>query len=240
MDDVYLLGNGPSLKNIDISKLKDKITISFNRAFIAYEKHWEFYPTYYMAIDIHATNGCREEICDLIVNSPIEHFFLNPSIEQHVNRATTHCPERRNNVTYLVHDYQSGLNLFSVKIPNLKSSRHVKHSLAGNVSVAAVGILYGMGYKNVYLLGCDARYGTPAKAGSKATGNENCHFIDNYLPAGYVHGGIEKRFSIDPWTNNMKLINSMRNHGFNVYLCTPNSLIEGLPYIEPEELFSEK
>ena len=77
MKTLYVIGNGPSLNKIDISKLKERTTISFNRAYIAYSD-WGFYPTYYQIIDPTVFEDNKYDIKDLF-DKPIEKFIFGNS-----------------------------------------------------------------------------------------------------------------------------------------------------------------
>ena len=77
MKTLYVIGNGPSLNDIDITQLKDKTTVSFNRAYIAYED-WGFYPTYYQIIDPTVFEDNKEDIKNLLT-TPINKFIFGNS-----------------------------------------------------------------------------------------------------------------------------------------------------------------
>jgi len=74
-DTAFVIGTGPSLKDIDVSLLKDHTTITFNRAYVAFED-WGFDPTYYLAIDGNDMRSMYKDINNLIVNSKIQQFFF--------------------------------------------------------------------------------------------------------------------------------------------------------------------
>lgn len=59
----WIIGTGPSLRNIDISKLKEQHTITFNRAYVAFED-WGFDPTYYLAIDSNDMRAMYKDACN--------------------------------------------------------------------------------------------------------------------------------------------------------------------------------
>jgi hypothetical protein len=50
----FIIGNGPSLKNMDISKLKNEITIGSNGIYKNFEK-WGFHTNYLLFEDIEQT-----------------------------------------------------------------------------------------------------------------------------------------------------------------------------------------
>tara|TARA_S200002703_G_C3803114_1_gene248318 strand:- start:5550 stop:6440 length:891 start_codon:yes stop_codon:yes gene_type:complete len=75
----FVIGTGPSLRDIDVSLLKDHTTITFNRAYIAFED-WGFDPTYYLAIDSNDIRSIYKDINNLILNSNIEKFFFTDTL----------------------------------------------------------------------------------------------------------------------------------------------------------------
>ena len=77
MKTLFVIGNGPSLNDIDIQKLRDKETASFNRAYIAYED-WGFYPTYYQIIDPTVFEDNKEDIKNLF-DTPIKKLIFGDS-----------------------------------------------------------------------------------------------------------------------------------------------------------------
>ena len=72
---LYVIGTGPSLRDIDMSLLKDKDTITFNRAYVAYED-WGFTPTYYMCIDANDLRSIYGDIKELTETTDTK-FFLS-------------------------------------------------------------------------------------------------------------------------------------------------------------------
>ena len=57
----FVIGTGPSLRKIDMSKLKDKKTVTFNRAYIAFDD-WGFDPTYYLSIDSNDLRSMYKDV----------------------------------------------------------------------------------------------------------------------------------------------------------------------------------
>ena len=74
--EVNIIGNGPSLNTINKNNIfKSKnINISYNRAFLIYEKY-DFYPKYYFCIDKAVLLNSFENIVNLL-DKPIDYFVL--------------------------------------------------------------------------------------------------------------------------------------------------------------------
>ena len=71
----FIIGTGPSLRDVDVTKLKSCTTMTFNRAYISYED-WGFEPTYYMCIDQNDLNSYYSDVNELIANTSTEKYFL--------------------------------------------------------------------------------------------------------------------------------------------------------------------
>ena len=77
---VVVMGNGPSLKDVDFDYLTQYDTYGLNSAYRAY-KRMNWYPNYFGCFDYIVTNSHLESFRDLILNSPIEKFFFLQQIE---------------------------------------------------------------------------------------------------------------------------------------------------------------
>ena len=134
-----LIGCGPSLNTIDIERLSDFDTITFNRAYVAF-KDWGFYPTYYACIDRVVLPDNADEIRAMSADSRIERLFLRDTAE------LFGIPEG-GRVTYL-HIINGAP--FSTDLKNL--------GMFGNVGAVSLQILASLRYTRVVLVGVDARY----------------------------------------------------------------------------------
>ena len=75
---LVVMGNGPSLKDIDWNLLKECDTFGLNSAYRAYEKlNW--YPTYHGCFD-HVVTDCHENNFVNLINSGKvkRHFYIHP------------------------------------------------------------------------------------------------------------------------------------------------------------------
>ena len=82
VDRVTVVGNGPSLKKVNLELLRGVCWVSFNRAYIMY-KELNLYPSYYFCIDKTVLLNCLPDIEQLIASSPIQHFVLLDCPETH-------------------------------------------------------------------------------------------------------------------------------------------------------------
>lgn len=138
---LFVLGNGPSLKNIDFNQLKGHPTIGMNVAF----RHWQkigWYPTYYICLDTVVTASQKDDIFSLIKHQEqngIKLFMLRKNI-------LNFYPQLRENPSVLIYeDYEQN--------PIFEDADHV-------ITTGSYAVLFGvmMGYKKIYLSGIDLNY----------------------------------------------------------------------------------
>jgi len=78
---LVLMGNGPSLKDVDFEMLDGFDTYGLNSAYRAYQRiGW--YPIYHGCFDYRVTECHREQFIDLIENSSIERCFYIMDISE--------------------------------------------------------------------------------------------------------------------------------------------------------------
>ena len=72
---IVVMGNGPSLGDVDFDLLKSYDTYGLNSAYRAYER-MNWYPKYFGCFDYIVTNSHRNSFKKLVESSPIERFFF--------------------------------------------------------------------------------------------------------------------------------------------------------------------
>jgi hypothetical protein len=250
-----LIGNGPSLRNIDMKSLADVDTISFNRAYLSYGEEWGFDPTYYCFID---GNGIRSSIDDLKVlmekPSKTKRFFINNCKKEFdfsmvkTDRLTEFSKMPSGNF---------GPNMFNIygkEVP-----RYIDNiKLISNVCVFGVELLYTLGYDTIGIIGCDARYvkrDDVAVQGKHETGplkgKQKVVFTSDQDPNHYrndYHGsnfetsathlkGVEGN-DLGPWNLLKGIVNKLDN--LKIFSCTENSRINGSYTYKPLEEFRKE
>ena len=66
----FIIGNGPSLKNTDLSKLRDEYTFGMNRIYLLFPE-LGFNTTYYQSVNSLVIEQCAQDI----INMPIPRFL---------------------------------------------------------------------------------------------------------------------------------------------------------------------
>ena len=156
----FVIGNGPSLNQLDLTHLKNEFTFGVNAIYLNYEK-MQFYPTYYVVEDNLVAEDRKEEINNY--DKPQVKFFGN---------FLRYCikPDKKSVFLNLIRNY-SDFNYTPFFTENLV--RRV--GVGGSVTYVCLQLAYHMGFDEVYMIGFDHNYVIPESA--KIT-NKNDHSFD--------------------------------------------------------------
>jgi len=146
----FLVANGPSVKNQDLTLLKDKLTVFVNRSYL-HEDYKLIKPTYHVFIDNKLVNGewpieCLDQIIEL---NPEVVFLLsykwrnNPILKNYVN-----------NKKFKIYWIDTTL-FFTPFFHKSRMCDLTKRTLGGAVTGASLSALLYMGSKDIYLIGKD-------------------------------------------------------------------------------------
>jgi len=150
----FLVGNGPSIKNQDLTLLKDEIVFVANH-FVLHEQYEEILPTYYCVSDprlfIKGTNREWGELMLKKTKSTIKFFPLRAKRAAQKNK-------------YFVGDEIYYLNYLAHKRiweQNKMSLNIEKGVYTGDTIIVdfCLPLAFYMGFREIYLLGCDSDYG---------------------------------------------------------------------------------
>ncbi len=226
-DTIYIIGNGPSLNKIDLSKLKGKDTISFNRAYIAYDD-WGFYPKYFMTADPVVLQNIKEKVKELIETSPIEKFFLPAWSGEYFGNNEKIC-------------YLNFRGSWFLK-RRIWGKEFNRLSIIANVGATSIPILKILGYKNYVILGTDCNYiekdiknvnieynpddRTGRQIVYKSSGDSDPnHFRSDYFGAGTEYSKPQQQNHYKGWEFIAK---RMKREKINIILCSPGSRLSAL------------
>jgi hypothetical protein len=171
----FIIGNGPSLNDCDLTLLKDEITFGVNGIYLNEEKMgWA--PTYYTVEDIFVA----EDRCDEInkYHKPKNKFFgnyLHYCIE----------PDDKTLLLNIKADYSLYKNF-----PHFSKDILRYLWVGGTVSYLSMQLAYYMGFSEVYLIGFDHSYDIPDdaevdKSEILSNSDDPNHFDPNYFGKGY-------------------------------------------------------
>ena len=161
----FIIGNGPSLNQTDLSLLKDEISFGMNRIYLMFEE-LGFPTTYFFAINTLVIEQCAMEIRAL----PIPKFLTWRS-----RRWTSGDP----GTIFVDTDYR-GLEAFSTDLTGRVFE-------GGTLTYVALQAAYWMGFQEVILVGIDHRYLTQGRANATVVsrGEDPNHFHPGYFGRGF-------------------------------------------------------
>jgi hypothetical protein len=170
----FIIGNGPSLNQCDLSLLRNEVTFGVNAIYLNREKMGG-YPTYYVVEDEFIAEDRAAEINQL--SGPTK-FFGN-----YVN----YCIQSRADVIWLNLRMDYGPY---PGFPHFSGNAARTVWVGGTVTYVCLQLAYYMGFTEVYLIGFDHSYQIPIDAqidGNSIvsqSGDPN-HFNSSYFGKGY-------------------------------------------------------
>jgi hypothetical protein len=161
----FIIANGLSLKNTDLSLLKDEVTFCMNRIYLMFDE-LNFIPNYYVVNNELILEQFSDDISNL---SPIK--FLN------WNRRSYFSGDKKSN--FLRYFYSLNEKLSEDPLKGVYSG--------GTVTHACLQLAYFMGFSEVYIVGMDHNFvdtGVPSKTEVRTQEVDKNHFHPNYFPKG--------------------------------------------------------
>ncbi len=157
---LFVMGNGPSLKEIMdnpkyLNIIRQNHSFGLNAAYRAYDKY-DFYPTYFGCFDYVVNESHKENFEKLVLSqNPIQKFYFIGNAQQKQNLFKE---EVRNNEKFINFNFKT-VPFGNKKIdvwPKDYSLKNLTHLGSSGVDACQLGLL--MGYKQIYLVGCDCNY----------------------------------------------------------------------------------
>ena len=141
----FILGNGPSLKNMDLSFLKHEVTIGSNGIFKAFA-NWGFHTNFLLFEDTEQTELRGKEIHH--IRGPIKLASIYNAYAFKPDAQTLFMNVRRADGVY----WKELAPMFSTDFSNIVY-------LGSTVTYLALQLAYHLGCNPVYLIGVDHNYG---------------------------------------------------------------------------------
>lgn len=160
----FVIGNGPSLNELDLSLLSGEHTFGLNRIYLAFERLG--FSTEFLVV---ANKFVIEQTADELVQAPSKKF-LNWGSRSHVDKS--------DDIIWMQVDQ---VDHFS-KRPDLLGVR-----TSATVTCVALQLAYYMGFSEVVLIGVDHSFKSqgPAHKVVTSTGDDPNHFDPNYFGPGF-------------------------------------------------------
>mgnify|MGYP003116463674 CR=1 FL=1 len=224
----FIIGTGTTLDGIDLSLLENEITIGIN--LISLKK--DFVPDYLCVADTTVI----EKHYDIIFNDKMknsQYVICNGCLVQGrgncYDRPGSTCrgfsvDDKKYNIYQVKHSEKSGIfenHINSERTELLKTDeyyideelKYITSYGGSTVDNLAIPLAVYLGFKEIYLLGCDGGWN---------------HFYDSHQKAG-------KR----EWINYKHVIKKLDSYGVSLLNCDRTNVFEELKYINYEELMGE-
>lgn len=161
----FIIGNGPSLKTMDLSPLRDEFTFGLNRAYLMFDR-LGFATNCLVSVNRHVIEQCAEEI----VSQPCLKF---------ISWANRKVLPANADVTYVR----------SVQQPGFATDPATEGVWEGaTVTFVAMQLAYLMGFERIYLIGVDHSFSTVGEPHKlvQSQGEDPNHFDPAYFGKGFL------------------------------------------------------
>lgn len=160
----FILGNGPSLKETDLTRLENEFTFGMNRIYLIF-KQLGFPTTYYLSVNDLVIEQCAEDIRSL----PIPKF---------VSWRTRSAIRPTADLIFL-HTTYTG--------PKFAQDARDRLWEGATVTYVALQLAFHMGFEQVVLIGVDHNFSTKGKPNSTVVsqGDDPDHFDAKYFGRGF-------------------------------------------------------
>lgn len=151
----FIIGNGPSLMNEDLEKLKNEITFASNRIYEIYNQtKWR--PTYYCSADPNVAKTIKKNIIDVVNSSSM--IFLNLRYINDYDREIT----EDNKVYFYYVPIALGINHIKNEnkqvLPKFSNDFSKKTYSSATITYEMIQLAIYMGFREIYLIGVDHQY----------------------------------------------------------------------------------
>jgi hypothetical protein len=165
----FIIGNGPSLKQTDLTKLKGEFTFGLNRIYLMFPE-LGFQTSYLVSVNDLVIEQCADEIAAL----PIPKFL---SWRSHRFFENFH-PSSFILPTFLYTTYDN---------PTFARDARFRLWESATVTYVALQLAFHMGFEQVILIGVDHNFTTSGPVNTTITsdGDDPNHFAPNYFGKGF-------------------------------------------------------
>jgi len=160
----FIIGNGPSLKQTDLSKLRGEVTLGMNRIYLAFPE-MGFPTTYYLSVNDLVVEQCAADIQSL-------------QMPRFVSWRARKWLRPENDLYFLYTTYTGP-----------KFARDVRTRLweGATVTYTALQVAFYLGFQTVILIGVDHNFVTQGKPNTTVVsqGDDPNHFSPSYFGKGF-------------------------------------------------------
>lgn len=162
----FIIGNGPSLQQTDLAKLRDEYTFGLNRIYLLFPE-LGFSTTFLVTVNRLVLEQCADEI----LSTPAMKF-LPWTFRKHLN------PELLGNTVFI--QSTRGSHAFT-------QDAHRPLWTGATVTYVAMQLAFHMGFQKVILVGVDHTFATQGKPHAEVVsrGDDPNHFSPTYFGKGF-------------------------------------------------------
>ncbi len=168
----FIIGNGPSLKQTDLSRLQDELTFGMNRFYLAYPE-LGFRTSYYLSVNSLVIEQCAADILALPIPKFVSwrsHDLLIPAGAEPVDLPAA---------PIYLHTTYTG--------PRFARDARGRLWEGATVTYVALQLAFHMGFQQVVLIGVDHSFNTQGKPNTTivSQGEDRDHFHAGYFGKGF-------------------------------------------------------
>jgi len=219
----FIIGNGPSLKQTDLTRLRDEITFGMNRIYLLFPE-LGFQTTYYLSVNDLVIEQCRDDILKL--DMPRFLAWRSRRYFEDVFASGERLPQDES--IMFLHTTYTGPRF----------TRDVRGRLweGATVTYVALQLAYFMGFQQVILIGVDHNFSTRGKPNTTviSQGDDPDHFSSNYFGQGFRWQLPDLETSEKAYRMARAVFNS---EGREVLDATVGGKLTVFPKVEYESLF---
>ncbi|HEX7557143.1 MAG TPA: 6-hydroxymethylpterin diphosphokinase MptE-like protein [Leptolinea sp.] len=160
----FIIGNGPSLKLMDLSRLKNENTIGMNRFYLMFPE-LGFKTTYFVSVNDLVVEQCASDLQSL-------------DIPTFISWRGRHWVQPRKDLFYLFTTYTGP-----------KFAKDIRGRLweGATVTYISMQVAFYLGFQQVVLIGVDHNFATKGKPNTTviSQGDDPNHFSGNYFGKGF-------------------------------------------------------
>jgi len=163
-----VIGNGPSLRKMDLSPLQQEITFGMNRVYLAFEE-WGFSTSFLVSVNELVIEQCKEDFHDLRM----------PKFFSWHSRDTLYPQGPPDPQTHFLFTTYTG--------PTFTEHAACRMWEGATVTYVCLQLAFFMGFETVILIGVDHHFESRGKANQMviSQGADRNHFLSNYFGKGF-------------------------------------------------------
>ncbi len=165
----FIIGNGPSLKQTDLSKLKGEFTFGLNRIYLMFPE-LGFETTYLVSVNDLVIEQCATEIAALLMPKFLS--WRSRRFFKDLQLSTLNLP------TFLHTTYDN---------PTFARDARLRIWESATVTNVALQLAFHMGFEQIILIGVDHNFTSRGQANTTviSDGNDPNHFHPGYFSKGF-------------------------------------------------------